>query len=64
MKHPNVMHKKIYYFFGVNFFMGSDMMTFFGKTIYNFVNSICAYDCRYAGVQIYANVLPLLFKDL
>ena len=38
-------------------------MTFFRKGIYNFANKICAFDCRYAGDEIYANILPPLIKD-
>ena len=63
MKLPNVMHKKIRLSFNVNFFIGSDVMTFFRKAIYDVANSICTFDCRYAGDKIYANVLPPLVKD-
>ena len=38
-------------------------MTFFGKAIYNVVNSICAFDYKYASDKIDANVLPSLVRD-
>lgn len=63
MKLSNIMHKKIRYSFGINFFINSNVQTFFGKAIYNIANSICTINCRYTNDKIYANVLSLLIKD-
>ena len=38
-------------------------MVFFEKAIYNIANSICIFNCRYAGDEIYTNVLLSLVRD-
>ena len=58
-----MMYKKICWFFGINFSISIDVMTIFGKTIYNITNNICAFDCKYANDEIYINVLLSLVKD-